>query len=97
MRFSSGMEPLRGPKGSPLTDRQVEGLQLLGAQLRRARLGNGWSQRRLERASGIDQTTISRLENGRLASLRLVRIAALMQALSGTWQVFPDEPPSRPE
>jgi transcriptional regulator with XRE-family HTH domain len=88
------VEPLRGPKGSPLTDRQVEGLKQIGAQLRRARLGNGWSQRRLERASGVDQTTISRLENGRLASLRLVRIAALMQAVGGTWQIV-EEPPTK--
>ena len=50
--------------------------------------GNGWSQRRLERESGVDQTTISRLENGRLVSFRLLRIANLMQALSGTWSLF---------
>jgi transcriptional regulator with XRE-family HTH domain len=84
------MEPLRGPKGWPLTDREVEGLRLLGVQLRRARLGNGWSQRRLERASGIDQTTISRLENGRLASLRLTKVARLMQALQGQWEIVPE-------
>ena len=40
----------------------------------------------------MDQTTISRLENGRLASLRLVRIAALMQALSGNWRIFEESP-----
>ena len=60
----------------------------MGEQLRRARLGNGWSQRRLERESGVDQTTISRLENGRLVSLRLLRIANLMHALGGTWSLF---------
>jgi transcriptional regulator with XRE-family HTH domain len=96
--FTWAMEPLRGNKGAPLSDRQVQGLELIGLQLKRARLGIGWTQRRLERASGVDQTTISRLENGRLASLRLVRIAALMQALNGTWQIFdgaqPPDPPS---
>ena len=86
------MEPLHTPKGRPLSAREVDGLRLLGSQLRLARLSNGWSQRRLERASGVDQTTISRLENGRLLSLRLLRIAALMQALSGTWQIFEDAP-----
>jgi transcriptional regulator with XRE-family HTH domain len=90
------MEPLRGPKGAPLTDRQVEGLQLIGLQLKRARLRIGWTQLRLEHASGIDQSTISRLENGRLASLRLVRVAALMQALKGTWQIFEVAPPLSP-
>jgi transcriptional regulator with XRE-family HTH domain len=90
------MEPLRGSKGAPLTDRQVQGLQLIGLQLKRARIGIGWTQKRLERASGVDQTTISRLENGRLASLRLVRIAALMQALNGTWQIFGEAPAPGP-
>ena len=74
--------------GRPLSPREVQGLRLLGDQLRRARLGNGWSQRRLERMSGVDQTTISRLENGKLPSLRLARIVDLMQALSGTWSIF---------
>ena len=74
--------------GRPLSPREVQGLRLLGDQLRRARLGNGWSQRRLERMSGVDQTTISRLENSKLPSLRLARIVDLMQALSGTWSIF---------
>jgi transcriptional regulator with XRE-family HTH domain len=87
------MEQLLGPKGMLLSERELEGLRLLGAQLRRARIANGWSQRGLERVSGLDQTTISRLENGRLRSLRLVRIASLMQALAGTWQIFPSGPP----
>jgi transcriptional regulator with XRE-family HTH domain len=43
----------------------------------------GYTQRHLERLSGVDQTTISRLENGRLTSLRLVRLAAIFLALSG--------------
>jgi transcriptional regulator with XRE-family HTH domain len=77
----------------PLSERELEGLRLLGVQLRRARLANGWPQRGLERVSGVDQTTISRLENGRLVSLKLVRIASLMQALAGTWQMFPSGPP----
>src|SRR5215510_9750078 len=74
--------------GRPLTAREMAGLRHIGSQLRRARLGNGWSQRRLERLSGVDQTTISRLENGQLASLRLARIADLMQALGGQWSIF---------
>lgn len=86
------MPELRHPKGAPLSVRETAGLRYIGSQLRRARLGNGWSQRRLERASGVDQTTISRLENGQLLSLRLLRIAALMQALSGTWSIFGEYP-----
>ena len=91
------MEPLCGPKGRPLTDREVDGLRLLGAQLRRARHGRGWTQRRLERVSGVDQSTISRLENGRMASLRLVRIVALMEALAGGWEIFEGADRRRPQ
>jgi len=82
------MERLRDSKGTPLSDGQLAGLRLLGSQLRRARLNRGWSQRNLEWVSGVDQTTISRLENGRLRSLRLARIAELMLALRGSWQIF---------
>jgi len=82
------MKIVHAKNGAPLSPRELEGLRLIGAQLRTARHGNGWSQRRLKRLSGVDQTTISRLENGQLRSLRLARIANLMQALSGTWTIF---------
>ena len=65
--------------------KEVAGLKLLGAQVKRGRYARGWTQRRLEEVSGVDQTTISRLENGRLISLRLVRLAALAGALDGAW------------
>jgi len=79
-----GMErPLMWPKGQPLPAREVAGLRHLGFIIRSARLRLGYSQRQLERLSGVDQTTISRLENGRLRSLRLVRLAALFEALRG--------------
>ena len=86
------MSELVGPKGVPLLPRQARGLRLLGVQLRAARLGRGWSQRGLERASGVDQTTISRLENGQLRSLRLPRIGDLMAALEGDWRILGDVP-----
>lgn len=61
----------------------MAGLRELGAVLKRARLGNSWSQRGLERRSGVDQTTISRLENGRLTHFSLQRLARLIEALRG--------------
>jgi DNA-binding Xre family transcriptional regulator len=76
---------LIGRTGGPLTMREAAGLRLLGAQVKRARYARGWTQRRLEEVSGVDQTTISRLENGRLINLRLVRLAALAGALDGAW------------
>jgi transcriptional regulator with XRE-family HTH domain len=82
------MKIVHTKNGRPLTPQEMDGLRKIGSQLRRARLGNGWSQHRLERLSGVDQTTISRLENGQLLSLRLARIADLMQALSGKWSIF---------
>jgi transcriptional regulator with XRE-family HTH domain len=73
-----------------------EARRILGASIRRARLRLGWSQRRLEWASGVDQTVISRLENGRLDYLRLPRLAAVLAALDG-WVVGglePEPPPA---
>ena len=87
------MSPVfRKGKGGPLSPIEAAGLRRLGEQLRRARLGRGWSQRNLERASGVDQTTISRLENGRLANLRLLRLVSLIAALEGQWDLAPQRP-----
>jgi DNA-binding XRE family transcriptional regulator len=82
--FHRGVErQLLGRKGAPLMPHEVAGLRELGTELRLARARLGWSQRDLEYASGVDQTTISRLENGRLTHLNLVRLAALIEALRG--------------
>jgi transcriptional regulator with XRE-family HTH domain len=59
------------------------GMQLIGAAVRRRRQRLGWTQRDLERRSGIDQSTISRLENGQRVGLRLARLARLVAALGG--------------
>jgi transcriptional regulator with XRE-family HTH domain len=70
-------------KGSPLTEGELEGLRRLGLIIRRARWDHGWSQRRLERIANVDQTTISRLENGRLVYFSLTRLARLVGVLGG--------------
>jgi transcriptional regulator with XRE-family HTH domain len=68
----------------PLVGPEIEyGLDVLGALVRGARRDRRWTQFALERASGVDQTVISRLENGRLTSLRLIRLAAIFAALDG--------------
>jgi transcriptional regulator with XRE-family HTH domain len=59
------------------------GLRLIGRLVLRRRHLLGLSQRQLEALSGIDQTLISRLENGRLGSLRWMRFARLVAALGG--------------
>ena len=59
------------------------GFRLIGGLVLRKRQRLGLSQRELERFSGVDQTVISRLENGQLASLRWSRFARLVAALGG--------------
>jgi transcriptional regulator with XRE-family HTH domain len=54
---------------------------------RRERLG--LSQRQVENLSGIDQTVISRLENGQLRGLRFSRLARLVDALGGIGESDP--------
>ena len=62
---------------------QQRGFDLIGAMIRRKRLWLGWPQRVLESQSGIDQTVISRIENGKQYGLRWVRFAQLVDALGG--------------
>ena len=67
-------------RASPRTRR---GFGLIGEAVRSRRLRLRISQRQLEAMCGVDQTVISRLENGRLASLRWSRFADLVDALDG--------------
>ena len=69
-------EPLPG-------SRRQRGWILLGVAIRRRRLSLHWTQRVLEAESGIDQTVISRVENGKQYGLRWVRLAELVDALGG--------------
>ena len=59
------------------------GFELIGVELLRRRRALGWTQRTLEAQSGIDQTVISRLENGKQYGLRWSRFARLVEALDG--------------
>ena len=69
-------EPLPG-------SRRQRGWHLVGAAIRRRRLSLQWTQRVLEAESGIDQTVISRIENGKQYGLRWSRLAELVDALGG--------------
>ena len=85
--------------GEPLAgSRRQRGWHLLGAAIRRKRLSLGWTQRVLEAESGIDQTVISRIENGRQYGLRWSRLAVLIDAMGGLdARGFEDSrPPPRP-
>lgn len=53
----------------------------IGQLIREWRLGRGWSQRDLERISGVNQSIISRLENGRVVGMQLSTLGRLAWAL----------------
>jgi transcriptional regulator with XRE-family HTH domain len=85
--------------GEPLAgSRRQRGWHLLGAAIRRRRQSLQWTQRVLEAESGIDQTVISRIENGKQYGLRWSRLAVLIDALGGLdARGFEDSrPPPRP-
>ena len=66
------------------TDRRVlRGLVGIGQVVKCRRIQRGISQRELERLSGVDQTIICRLENGKLYNLRWARFARIVGALDG--------------
>jgi transcriptional regulator with XRE-family HTH domain len=68
------------PRRTPAVD---FGLKCLGRALFDARRRAGYSQTQLARISGVHQSTISRVERGRLDGMRLRRLAVLIAALGG--------------
>lgn len=70
----------------------------IGRAVLRLRLYRGWKQIDVERATGIDQTTISRLERGTQRGLSIRRLAAILDALLIDAIVFepfnPEGPPT---
>jgi DNA-binding Xre family transcriptional regulator len=76
----------------PTDPEVIDALKRIGAGVRAARYDHALSQMQLERLSGVDQTTISRLENGRAPRLRLDVLARIAMALSGS-RLLGLEPP----
>jgi transcriptional regulator with XRE-family HTH domain len=66
----------------PLDPAIADALKRIGKGVRAARQAHGVSQMQLERLSGVDQTTISRLENGLAPGFRLELLARIGLALS---------------
>jgi transcriptional regulator with XRE-family HTH domain len=64
-------------------DLTARGFAALGRLVRRRRHRLGITQNELEWLSGIDQTLISKLENGRLKGMRWSRFGRLVGALGG--------------
>ena len=72
--------PFPVPRVDPI-DQEV--LVEIGADLRRRRTDAMLTQRQLEELTLVDQTTISRVENGQLSTLRLHRYARLRAGIDG--------------
>ena len=70
------------------------GMDLVGDAVRRRRERLHWSQRELGRRTGIDQSSISRLENGHRCGLRWSRFVTLVAVLGGL--DFPPDGMPRP-
>jgi transcriptional regulator with XRE-family HTH domain len=78
----------------------IVGAKWLGLAVKRRRYRLKLSQRRLENLCGIDQTVISRLENGRLKGIRFARLLTLIGTLGGLDEDSPlpwfEDPHPRP-
>jgi transcriptional regulator with XRE-family HTH domain len=59
------------------------GLKMIGAAMRRQRERRGLSQRSVEGMTGVHQSTISKLENGKRFGLRWSRFARVVAVLGG--------------
>jgi len=71
------------------------GWEILGAMVLRRRRAIGWSQRDLQRASGLHQSGVSRLERGILSGIRFSTFARVVTAMNGLDPEAP-RPPGRP-
>jgi phage repressor protein C with HTH and peptisase S24 domain len=91
-----------GAKGQPryVDPSSPDALKRIGSGIAAARRAHGLSQLPLERLSGVDQTTISRLEYGLAPGIRLERLARIAAALRRVRPARRDPPaeaePSRP-
>ncbi len=61
----------------------LAGAAILGAWIRGARLRSGLTQRQLAWRSGLAQSTVSRLETGKLPGMRLRTLAGIIGVLNG--------------
>lgn len=62
-------------------------------KLRRLRLDMGWTQKDLERESGVRRSTISKIETGERMNLRTTTLQALARALGVTADELLIRPP----
>ena len=77
---------------------EAYGLKVIGRGVRTARVGQGLTQRQLGWRVGLNQSTISRLETGRLRTMWMLALARVMGTLRMSPEyLFPGEPAGRPD
>jgi hypothetical protein len=86
---------IRDPVRRPAPPEVLEGWVILGTLVRERRCALGWTQRELRDATGVDQSSLSRLENGRLPGLRWWRFARIVGAMGGLDPGLPHPPRPR--
>jgi transcriptional regulator with XRE-family HTH domain len=81
------------PFGGPEPDPPLTVADQFGRAILRLRLFRGWSQMDVERASGVDQSQVSRLETGHQLGLSTRRVFAILRVLHvGEIEFLPPEP-----
>ena len=72
-----GLDPVRS------RDRRLpdDPMVWVGSQVKSSRIASSLTQMQVEELTGIDQTSISRLETGKGAAMRLDRFATLLMAI----------------
>ena len=70
-----------GAWATPIPQPSDEALERIGVGLRWARRRRGMTQRQLSMASGVPQSTISRIENGLRPTAKATTIAQLVHVL----------------
>ena len=73
----------------PVSVAVAEELQRIGREAFERRRRAGLTQRALEALTGVDQTTISKFERGRLPGLRLQHVARIQLACTTGRRVAP--------
>jgi transcriptional regulator with XRE-family HTH domain len=74
---------------------ELAGRLIIARAVRRQRLAHGLSQRQVGWRAGVNQSTISRLETGRLRTMRMVTLARIIGVLRLPADLaFAGEPPA---
>lgn len=82
------MSAAADPDGVPAIERfdhfgasEQLGLTIIAAAIRARRVGSSMTQRQVAWRAGVNQSTISRLETGRLRTMRMVTLARIIGVL----------------